>query len=283
MTAMEPGLVSVMMPAYNAERYIRPAMESLLAQTYSRWELIVVNDGSKDATAAIARSFDDPRIRVIDQPNGGEASARNTALRTMRGEFVAFLDADDAYLPEHLETAAGFLVWNKDFDAAYTDGLHCDENGVRLQSLSSRRLSPQDGNIFDQVVRASCMLGPPVCLVLRREPILQRELWFDFAITIGPDWIFSPGTRRKRGSTISTARPVCTASMRAIFRVRWAINGGSPTWPCAAARPCSSTVLRTAPLRPGSLFSTSFWSTCCWEIPRSRPKSWPANSSRNCR
>ncbi len=102
MTAMEPGLVSVMMPAYNAERYIRPAMESLLAQTYSRWELIVVNDGSKDATAAIARSFDDPRIRVIDQPNGGEASARNTALRTMRGEFVAFLDADDAYLPEHL-------------------------------------------------------------------------------------------------------------------------------------------------------------------------------------
>jgi glycosyltransferase involved in cell wall biosynthesis len=189
MIPTEPGLVSVMMPAYNAEPYIGQAIESLLAQSYSHWELIVVNDGSTDETPRIARAFTDPRIRVVDQPNGGEASARNTALRHSRGEFVAFLDADDRYFPEHLELTAGFLLQNADCDAVYSDGYHCDGAGVRLQTLSSRRLPPADGNIFDQMVRAACMLGPPLCVVLRRNLVLQMDLWFDTSFTI-MDWDF---------------------------------------------------------------------------------------------
>jgi glycosyltransferase involved in cell wall biosynthesis len=187
---MELGLVSVMMPAYNAARYIRQSIESVLAQSYQRWELTIVDDGSTDATAQIAASFRHPRIELVRQANSGEASARNTALRHMRGEFVAFLDADDEYLPHHLEATAGFLLHNPPVDAVYSDGYFCDEAGTRLQTLASRRLDSASGRIYDQVVRASCMLGPPLCVVLRRNIIEQHNLMFDTAITIGPDWEF---------------------------------------------------------------------------------------------
>ena len=95
-------LVSVMMPAYNAENYIEAAVKSVLAQSYDHWELIVVDDGSTDGTASVVAEFDDPRIKLFKQSNGGESAARNTAIRQMQGEFVAFLDADDMYLPDHL-------------------------------------------------------------------------------------------------------------------------------------------------------------------------------------
>ena len=100
---VRPGCVSVMMPAFNAERFIGRAIGSLRAQTFTDWELIVVDDGSTDATGAIARSAGDPRIRVIRQDNRGEAAARNVALAASTGEYVAFLDADDAFLADHLD------------------------------------------------------------------------------------------------------------------------------------------------------------------------------------
>ncbi len=185
-----PGLVSVMMPAYNCERFIGAAIESLRAQTYQEWELIVVNDGSTDGTARIARAFRDPRITVVDQRNSGESAARNTALKHMRGELVAFLDADDLYLPRHIEAAAAVLLAEEQIDATYSDGFYCDERGRFIQTLSSRRIAPADGDIFDRVIRSSAMLGPPVCVVLRRRPVLDRSLEFDPGITIGPDWDF---------------------------------------------------------------------------------------------
>jgi len=185
-----PGLVSVMMPAYNGERFIGEAIESLRAQTYREWELIVVNDGSTDGTARIARAFGDGRITVIDQPNGGESVARNTALMHMRGEFVAFLDADDLYLPGHLETAVTVLGKDEQWDATYSDGFYCDESGRLIQTLSSRRIPPADGDIFEHVVRSSAMLGPPVCVVMRRAVIRDHDFQFDTGITIGPDWDF---------------------------------------------------------------------------------------------
>lgn len=187
---MTPGLVSVMMPAYNAERYIGQAIESVLAQRYAQWELIVVNDGSGDGTAGVVAQYDDPRIRVIHQENQGEAAARNRALDEMRGEFVAFLDADDVFYPRHLETTVRHLQEHPEHDAVYTDGYHCDEEGNRLASLSSRRRGPFTGDIFEELVRASDVHGPPTCVLLHRRPILEQDLRFDPEIVIGPDWDF---------------------------------------------------------------------------------------------
>jgi glycosyltransferase involved in cell wall biosynthesis len=187
---MQPKLVSVMMPAYNAERYIRQAIESLLTQTYPYWELIIVNDGSTDQTEQILQQMSDPRIKVIHQANGGEANARNCALRHMQGEYVAFLDADDLYSPQHLEHTVSYLQTHPNCDGVYTDGYYCNANGQRLKTLSSRRRGPFTGHIFEAAVTASDIFGPPVCVVLRRAAIIQSNLRFDEDITIGPDWVF---------------------------------------------------------------------------------------------
>ena len=183
-------LVSIMMPAYNAENYIGQAIESVLAQTYPHWELIVVNDGSSDKTPEIASAFKDPRIRVIHQENSGEAAARNNALTHMSGAWVAYLDADDLFLTHHLAVTMNYLNKNPMMDAVYTDGFHIDSQGNRLKTLSSRRRGPFEGRIYEEVVRASDVFGPPLCTVLRRKIISNHNLEYDKRIVIGPDWDF---------------------------------------------------------------------------------------------
>jgi glycosyltransferase involved in cell wall biosynthesis len=190
MADTRPGLVSVMMPAFNAAAYIRSAIESVFAQTYADWELLIVDDGSTDATAAVAGEFTDPRVRVFNKANGGESSARNVALDRAAGEFIAYLDADDLYLPDHLALTVGYLRDHPALDAVYTDGFHMDEAGTRLATLQSRRRGPFEGRLFDEVVRASDVFGPPMCVVLRHALVATHGLRYDPRIVIGPDWDF---------------------------------------------------------------------------------------------
>lgn len=182
--------VSVMMPAYNAEAFIAQAIESVLAQTYREWELLIVDDGSTDRTREVAKKYADPRITVLRQANQGEAAARNTALEHQRGEYVAFLDADDVWMADHLELTVGYLQTHADHDGVYTDGWFVNGQGSRLAKLSSRRRGPRTGRVFDEVVRGSDLLCPPLCIVLRQEPIRRHRLRFDVSIVIGPDWDF---------------------------------------------------------------------------------------------
>jgi glycosyltransferase involved in cell wall biosynthesis len=138
----------------------------------------------------VAGQFDDCRIRLFNKENGGESTARNVALDHARGEFIAFLDADDIYEPNHLELAVDFLRANSVTDAVYTDGVHIDEHGTRLTSLQSRRRGPFEGRVYEQVVRASDVFGPPGCVVLRHDRIAELRLRYDPRIVIGPDWDF---------------------------------------------------------------------------------------------
>jgi glycosyltransferase involved in cell wall biosynthesis len=179
-----------MMPAYNAEAYIGEAIQSILSQSYMQWELIIVDDGSTDHTVEIVEKYSDPRIKLVRQDNSGEAAARNTALRNIQGEFLAFLDADDLYLPHHLQSTVGYLLSHDQVDGVYTDGFYIDQAGNRLQTLSSRRRGPFEGNVFEEVVYSSNVFGPPVCVVLRTKLIHNHKLAFDEDITIGPDWDF---------------------------------------------------------------------------------------------
>lgn len=94
--------VSVIIPAYNAASYIHRAVDSVLAQTFENFELLVVDDGSSDNTLAVLARYGD-RVRAVTQANNGPAAARNHGLSEARGEYVAFLDADDHWLPEKIE------------------------------------------------------------------------------------------------------------------------------------------------------------------------------------
>ena len=90
-------MISIIIPVYNAEHYLRQCIESVIAQTFEDWEAILVNDGSKDGSLAICQEYaaKDKRIKVIDKSNGGPSSARNRGLNEAKGEFVYFMDADD--------------------------------------------------------------------------------------------------------------------------------------------------------------------------------------------
>jgi glycosyltransferase involved in cell wall biosynthesis len=103
-----PPAVSIVIPAYNAAWCVRKAIDSVLAQDYHDRELIVVNDGSTDDTVSVLASYGSA-IRVIHQPNGGMSNARNAGIRAARGEFLAFLDSDDWWLPQKLGRQVGLL------------------------------------------------------------------------------------------------------------------------------------------------------------------------------
>ena len=109
---MKEALVSVVVPAYNAEEYLARTLCSVVEQTHQNFEIIVVDDGSTDETNLVATSFNSSsaKVHVISVPNGGVASARNLGLQAARGEFVAFLDADDIWHPRKLELQVKALM-----------------------------------------------------------------------------------------------------------------------------------------------------------------------------
>lgn len=108
-------LVSIITPAYNAAEYIAETIESVLAQTYPKWEMLIVNDCSKDKTAEIVQSYaaKDNRIKLINlKQNSGAAAARNTAIQNAKGRYIAFLDSDDLWKKEKLQKQLSFKQQN---------------------------------------------------------------------------------------------------------------------------------------------------------------------------
>jgi len=97
-------LVSILVPCYNAEPWLAETLQSVLAQTWPRKEIVVVDDGSRDNSAALARSFSGPNVLVQTQPNRGAAAARNRAFAACSGDFIQYLDADDLLAPDKIET-----------------------------------------------------------------------------------------------------------------------------------------------------------------------------------
>ncbi len=121
-------LVSIIMPSYNTAKFISETIESVLAQTYPNWELIIVDDCSTDDTDAVVCPYlVDDRIRYIkNEKNSGAAVSRNRALREAKGKWVAFLDSDDLWFPEKLEKQISFMKKN-DYHFSYTNYIEIDE------------------------------------------------------------------------------------------------------------------------------------------------------------
>jgi teichuronic acid biosynthesis glycosyltransferase TuaG len=113
--SLENRLVSIVTPAYKAEQVVADAIRSVQAQSYPHWEMLVVDDGSPDATARVVAAFAaaDPRVHLIRQANAGPATARQKALDNARGRYIAFLDSDDLWLPIKLERQLAFMAENR--------------------------------------------------------------------------------------------------------------------------------------------------------------------------
>lgn len=112
---MEEGLVSIITPCYNGAKYISETIDSVIAQTYPKWEMIIVDDGSKDNSADIVREYEakDERIHLIQQKNAGSAAARNNGIRQCNGQYIALLDADDLWKPDFLKKQIVFMKKRK--------------------------------------------------------------------------------------------------------------------------------------------------------------------------
>lgn len=165
--------VSVIMPAYNAERFIEQAIRSVLSQTYTDWELIVVDDGSRDRTAEIARdhAVADARIKVVSQPNGRLANARNTGIRHARGELIAFLDSDDLWMAEKLQSQVKVIDLTR-AGVVFTDGFLFHEENAQDESRTFDNIAGRftAGEMLDQLFSGNKI--PVLSAIVRREILI---------------------------------------------------------------------------------------------------------------
>jgi glycosyltransferase involved in cell wall biosynthesis len=127
---MKSPLVSVIIPVYNGDQYLDDTLQSILSQNYAPVEIIVVDDGSTDKTADLVRAYD--TIHYIYQHNQGPSSARNTGIAASQGEFVAFLDADDMWVPEKLSLQVGYLIQHPDVGFVYAYRRMILEKGIEV-------------------------------------------------------------------------------------------------------------------------------------------------------
>src|SRR5690349_10215088 len=129
---MSSPMVTIIMPAYNAATYIREAISSVLAQSFTDFELLVIDDGSMDDTAAIIGSFSDPRILYLYQDHLGIAYALNKGLREAKGRFIARFDADDICMPNRLQKQVEFLSADDRYVLCGSDAEYISESGEHL-------------------------------------------------------------------------------------------------------------------------------------------------------
>jgi glycosyltransferase involved in cell wall biosynthesis len=162
-------VISVLMPVYNAERFLVEAVESIVTQTFTDFEFLIVDDGSTDASLAILRKYAarDPRIRLISRPNTGIAVALNEMLQLARGEFVARMDSDDVSLPDRFERQVAFLRANPDVLAVGGAYTITDQNGGELTTI---RPPEQDPEIQARALSGLMAICHPTAM-LRREAL----------------------------------------------------------------------------------------------------------------
>lgn len=129
---MRQAIVSVVIPTYNQARYLPQAIESVLSQSYTDLEVIVVNDGSTDDTNEVISSYKDDRLLVVNQSNRGRPAARNTGLASASGSFICFLDSDDAYCPDKLEAQIEHFNGNPQLAVSYGGNIVIDPDGNRF-------------------------------------------------------------------------------------------------------------------------------------------------------
>src|SRR6185369_9150749 len=181
MTRYVSGRASVVIPCFNASRYLREAIESALAQTHRDVEVVVCDDGSRDDSAAIAESFGS-RVQCLRQANAGPSAARNRALAAATGEYVALLDADDRFHASKLERQIAVLAERPEVGAVYCGWRLVDEAG---RALPEQGWPTVEGDLLPRLVLGA--LFHPVSVVMRRD-LVDAVGGFDVRCPVNEDW-----------------------------------------------------------------------------------------------
>lgn len=168
--APHSGIVSIVLPTYNRCRFVCRAVDSVLDQSHRAYELIVVDDGSTDATADRLARYSD-RVTVIKQANRGVSAARNAGIQAATGEFIALLDSDDVWLPKKLEHQIAFFRANPDAVICQTEEIWI-RNGVRVNP--GKRHKKQSGMIFEKTL--------PLCLVSPSAVMIRKSLFDEVGV-----------------------------------------------------------------------------------------------------
>ena len=172
---MKNPKATVLMPAYNAEAYIREAIESVLSQTFSDFEFLIINDGSQDSTADIVRSFHDPRIVFADnKDNAGVIARLNQGLSLALGEYIARIDSDDVWSDrEKLAKQIGFLDQNPGYGLLGTLGTAIGKSGEKLFPLD---FPLGDADIRKSFLIRNCFIN---CSAVLRKSLLEKSGGYD--------------------------------------------------------------------------------------------------------
>ncbi len=176
-------IISVIIPVYNGQKTIKETIESVLNQTFTDFEIIVINDGSQDATLAIVNSINDSRIKVFAFPNAGVSASRNRGLDKAQGEFVAFLDADDLWTKDKLKEQLKALQANPQAALAYSWTNWIDEFGQFLRPGGHITVN---GKAYDKLLVRDFIESGSNPLI--RKQALDKVGVFDGSITHGEDW-----------------------------------------------------------------------------------------------
>jgi glycosyltransferase involved in cell wall biosynthesis len=176
-------MVSVVIPTYNSGAFLREAIQSVLSQTYVDFEVVVVDDGSTDNTESVVHSFGD-QVRYVKQQNQGAGAARNQGIKRSQGEYVAFLDADDLWLPGKLREQIPLLDRDPELGLVYSDWAVVPEQG-EVQPSYLRNQPAAAGYVFDELVQCGFILTSGAIV---RRSCLDDVGSFDETLSIAQDY-----------------------------------------------------------------------------------------------
>ena len=183
--------VSVIIPSYNTRpQWLQESIQSVLAQTYTDFEVILVDDGSTESLSSLV-SVSDERVRYVRQENKGPAAARNHGIRLALGQYLAFLDSDDVFLPTKLEKQVAAMELHPDVLLSHTSYQRMTADGTPVRLVRSGTLT---GRVYPQIIRR-CTIATPTVMV-RSEALGERRR-FEESLRVGEDVIMWTGLAKE--------------------------------------------------------------------------------------
>ena len=170
---METPLFSVVIPAYNRAKVINRTIDSVLAQSYDNYEIVVVDDGSTDNLKKLCDSYNSPKIKYIFQDNAGSNPARNTGIKHSTGKYTSFLDSDDAWMPSYLEEVVGKFSSDDEIGFVWTRNIKKFLPSGRIKQKKSKKL---EGHIHTDVLRRGCLINSS-CISAKRSLLEEIGGW----------------------------------------------------------------------------------------------------------